>query len=180
MWMVQLGEQARPHTTLPPTCNAIMLNDTTKKDQAQFHHASLGSTVPSTLLKAIDVSFLSSFPGLTTQLVKKHLPKSIQTSKGDMDQERKNLQPTKWSKSNPLPPINTHPASPPTRTNLFICAIIEATDKIYSDLTGKFPIQSALSNKYILIVYHYDANSILADPLKDRTAKSIASDHQRI
>ena len=23
-------------------------------------------------------------------------------------------------------------------TNLFICAIIEATDKIYSDLTGKF------------------------------------------
>ena len=70
--------------------------------------------------------------------------------------------------------------APPTRTNLFICAIIEATDKIYSDLTGKFPVQSALGNKYILIVYHYDANTILADTLKDRTAKSIASAHQRI
>ena len=92
MWVVQLGEQAQPHTTLPPTCNAIMLSDTIKKDLAQFHHASLGSPVPSSLLKAIDAGFLSSFPGLTTQLVKKHPPKSIQTGKGHMDQERKNLQ----------------------------------------------------------------------------------------
>ena len=101
-----------------------------------------------------------------------------------MDQERKNLQSTKLDKANPLPPINTEhvltPAPPPTRTNLFICAIVEATDKIYSDLTGKFLIWSALGNKYILIVYHYDANSILAEPLKDRTAESIASAHQRI
>ena len=56
----------------------------------------------------------------------------------------------------------------------------DGTDKIYSDLTGKFPIQSALGNKYILIVYHYDANAILAEPLKDITAKSIASAHQQI
>ena len=180
MCMVQLGEQTRPHTTLPPTCNAIMLSDTTKKYLAQFHHASLGSPVPSTLFKAIDAGFLSSFPRLTTQLVKKHLPKSIQTGKVHMDQERKNLQSTKRSKANPIPPINTHPAAPPTRTNLFICAIVEATDKINSDLTGKFPVQSALGNKYTLIVYHYDANAILAEPLKDRTAKSIASAHQRI
>ena len=46
MWMVQLGEHARPHTTLPLTCNTIMLSDTTKKDLAQFHHASFGSPVP--------------------------------------------------------------------------------------------------------------------------------------
>ena len=78
-----------------------------------------------------------------------------------MDQERKNLQSTKRSKANPLPPVNANPAAPPTRTNLFICAIIEAIDKIYSDLTGKFPVQSALGNKYILIVYHYNANTIL-------------------
>ena len=89
MRMVQLDEQAQPHTTLPLTCNAIMLSDTPKKDLAQFHHASLGSPVPSTLLAAIDAGFLSSFPRITTQLVNKHLPKSIQTGKGHMDQERK-------------------------------------------------------------------------------------------
>ena len=85
MWMVQLDEQAQPHTTLPLACNAIMLSDTTKKDLAQFHHASLGSPVPYTLLAAIDAGFLSSFPGLPTQIVKKHLPKSIQTGKGHME-----------------------------------------------------------------------------------------------
>ena len=76
MWMVQLGGQARPHPTVPPTFNAIMLSDTTKKDLAQFHHASLGSPVPSTLLKAIDAGFLSSFPGLTPQLVKNTFPRA--------------------------------------------------------------------------------------------------------
>ena len=130
-----------------------MLSDTTKRDLAQFHHSSLGFPVPSTLLKAIAAGFLSSLAGLTPQLVKKHLPKSIHTGKGHMDQERKNLQSTKRSKANPLPPVNAHPAAPPTHTNLFICAIIEATDKIYSDLTGKFPVQSALGKKYILIIY---------------------------
>ena len=76
MWMVQLGEQARPHTTLPPTCNAIILSDTTKKDLAQFHRALLGSPVPSTLLKTIVAGFLSSFPGHTTQLVKNTSPRA--------------------------------------------------------------------------------------------------------
>ena len=76
MWMVQLGEQAQPHTMLPLTCNAIMLSDTTKKDFAQFHHASLGSPVLSTLLTEIDAGFLSYFPGLTTQLVKKTSPRA--------------------------------------------------------------------------------------------------------
>ena len=75
-WMVQLDEQAQPHTTLPLNCNTIMLSDTTKKDLAHFHHASLGSPVPSTLLAAIDAGFLLSFPGLTTQLVKNTSPRA--------------------------------------------------------------------------------------------------------
>ena len=70
--------------------------------------------------------------------------------------------------------------NPPTRTNLFICAIITVSDKIYSDLTGKFPIQSALGNKYVLIVYHYGSNAIIAEPLKDRTAGSIAKAYEQV
>ena len=58
MWMVQLDKQAQPHTTLPITCNVIMISDTIKKDLTQFHHASLGSPVPSTILAEIDASTL--------------------------------------------------------------------------------------------------------------------------
>ena len=63
-------------------------------------------------------------------------------------------------------------------TNLFICAVVNATEKIYSDLTDKFLIQSTLGKKYILVVYNYDANTILAEPLRDKSAAEIAQAHQ--
>ena len=196
MWLVDLDDNT-PTTSLLPTCNAIILSETTKKDLAQFHHASLGSPVTSTLLSSIDAGFLASFPGLTKKLVKKHLPKSEHTSKGHLDQERQHLQSTRppplskskhdakpesksFNKVKVEPDIIVSNPDPTERTNLFIHAIVPATDKIYTDLTGKFPVQSALGNKYILIVYHYDANAIIAEPLKDRTAGSIAKAHERV
>jgi len=68
-----------------------------------------------------------------------------------MDQERMHLQ---FTKTVPRKEVTTEyrtneqqisfncPSEqiPPTRSNLVICAISPATDKIYSDLTGKFPI----------------------------------------
>ena len=172
MWMVHL-DQNKPPATIEHISNAIVLADTTKKDLAQLH-PSLGFPVPSTLLDAIEQGFLSTFPGLTKKLVRKHLPKSLQTGKGHLDQERQNLQSTKTK------PTTQVPAPPNTKTNILITAIVPATDKIYTDLTGKFPVQSSLGNKYILITYHYDANCILAEPLKDRTAGEIANAHQRV
>ena len=164
------------------TCNAIILSETTKKDLAQFHHAPLGFPVKSTFLNAIDAGFLASFPGLNKKLVTKHLPKSITSHCGHMDQERKNLQSTK-NKTDSAPDV---PApSPAIHTNIHICAVVSATDetytdKIYSNLTGKFPVQSNLGNKYVLIIYNYDANAIIAEPLKDRTVGEIARGHQVI
>ena len=43
----------------------------------------------------------------------------------------------------------------------------------YSDLTGKFIVLSDRGNKYILVVYHYDANNILRTPLNNRTVPFI-------
>ena len=41
------------------------------------------------------------------------------------------------------------------------------------DLTGPFLIQSSQGNNYILVAYHYDANVILVEPLKNPQAKTI-------
>ena len=38
----------------------------------------------------------------------------------------------------------------------------------YSDLTDRYPIQSFEGNNYILIIYHYNFNAILAEPIKNR------------
>ena len=47
------------------------------------------------------------------------------------------------------------------------------TNKLYSDLTGKFVCRSFRGNQYLLIIYDYDSNTILQEPLKNRTAGEI-------
>ena len=87
-----------PNTSLIHRSNAIILAETTTKDLAQFHHATLRSPAKSTLIAAIDKGFLVSFPGLTRKFISKHLPKSEATVKRHLDQERKNLQTTRPNK----------------------------------------------------------------------------------
>ena len=58
-------------------------------------------------------------------------------------------------------------------------ATVDETQKIYTDQTGKFPITSCRGNKYILIMYVYDANAILASPLKSIPDSHILEDYTK-
>ena len=42
------------------------------------------------------------------------------------------------------------------------------------DLTGRFPFRSGSGNEYIMVAYHYDANAILATPVKNCKARTLA------
>ena len=50
---------------------------------------------------------------------------------------------------------------------------VDENHKIYTEQTGKPPITSSPGNKYILIMYVYDANAILKEPLKSRSGSHI-------
>ena len=56
----------------------------TKAEVAEYHHQSLFSPPEVTLIQAIKNEQLKSFPGLTAELISKHLPQSIATYKGHM------------------------------------------------------------------------------------------------
>jgi hypothetical protein len=45
--------------------------------------------------------------------------------------------------------------------------------QIYTDQTGRFPVVSSKGNTYIMILYDYDSNAILAQPIKDRSAPEL-------
>ena len=60
----------------------------------QFLHATAFSPVKSTWISAINRGFFQSWPGLTAQMVRKHLPKSVATTKGHLDQTRANQRST--------------------------------------------------------------------------------------
>jgi hypothetical protein len=55
----------------------------------------------------------------------------------------------------------------------YVYAVILETNYIYSDLRGRFPTTSLSGNKYILILFDYDSNSVLSAPMKNRGDKEM-------
>jgi hypothetical protein len=58
------------------------------------------------------------------------------------------------------------------KTQYVYAATIDA-GQIYTDQTGPFPVLSSKGNKYLMILYDYDSNAIMAQPIKDRTAPEL-------
>ena len=149
-----------------------MHKNTTKTELATYLHASCFSPVPSTFITAIKNGNFLSWPGLTTSLISK-MPPSVNTAKGHLNQERSGLQSTKSPATdddfNPKQEIHN------VRTNCYMAKIQKFTpsDKAYSNLMGRFPVQSSRGNNYVMVIYSYDANAILAEPLKNRSAGEI-------
>ena len=166
----------------------------------KYLHPSCFSPVPSTFKQAIKKGFLQSWPGLTTKMVDKYLPPSEATAKGHIRQERQHLQSTKSNKTTNKHPIhilcektaalslnqipkpsslstqnNKEPYMNNKKHNSVAYILIDHDEMVagYMDLTGRFPQRSSRGNNYILVGYHYDADAILAKPIKDRTANVI-------
>lgn len=162
--------------TLPPPPQAnIIINNPNIASRIAFYHAAMFSPAISTWCAAIDKGFLSSFPGLTSAQVRRHLPDSEAMIKGHLDQERANVRSTKTPpfKANAtthLPqPASSEISAPPQRTHILYTECHEATGKIFSDPTGRFLTPSTTGISYILVVYDYDSNYIHAEPMLNRT-----------
>jgi hypothetical protein len=158
-----------PSPSLQHRSNVIITKDKTKTELIQYLHACCFSPSSSTFIKAVRNGNFITWPGLDTKLIHKYLPDSIATAKGHLDQEQQNLQSTK-EPTIPTLDEDFFPTSPePTTTTNECCAVLfpfVPKHVGYTDLTGRFPHVSARGNKYLLIVYDFDSNAILAEPLK--------------
>jgi hypothetical protein len=103
--------------------------------------------------------------------VRKYLPESDATSKGRMNQIRQNIRSTQPAVEQPAPETDMVQEE---KCNFIYSALMD-TNQIYTDLTGRFPTISLSGNKYILILYHYDSNRVLSDPIKNRGDKDMVS-----
>ena len=65
-------------------------------------------------------------------------------------------------------------------TNPVILKTVDCIEKCYTNQTGRFPITSRNGNKYILLVYHYDSNTIHAEPLKNRTGIELKTSYHKL
>ena len=51
----------------------------------------------------------------------------------------------------------------------------EFNSTIYSDATGKFPVPSYHGNRYVMIIYVYNANTILVHPMENRKKETMVN-----
>jgi hypothetical protein len=66
----------------------------TKQDLLAFLHAAAGSPTVATWCHAIDKGFYNTWPGLTSTLVRKHLPKALATVMGHLHMQRQGVRST--------------------------------------------------------------------------------------
>jgi hypothetical protein len=103
---------------------------------------------------------------LNEHSVEKYLSKSTSTTKGHLNQQRQNARATKIKDAQLLDSETDQDHG--IKTQFVYAATIDA-GKIYTDQTGRFTIVSSKGNKYIMVLYDYDSNAILAKPIKDLT-----------
>jgi hypothetical protein len=166
LWRVDLKQKFEAKHA---QCNHAHDNSN-QKDVINYLHAACFSPVKSTWITEIKIGHFTSWPGLTEHAVEKHLSKSTSTTKVRLNQQRKNARTTKVKYPKV---IMTEPdLDQGIKTQYVYSATIDA-GQIYTDQTGRFPVVSSKGNKYIMILYDYDSNAILAQPIKDRTAPEL-------
>jgi hypothetical protein len=107
---------------------------------------------------------------LNEQNVEKYLSKSTSTAKGHLNQQRQNARTTKIKDAET---IDTEPDPDQGLKTQYVYAATIDAGQIYTDQTGRFPAVSSKGNKYIMVLYDYDSNAILAQPIKNRTAPEL-------
>ena len=161
---------------LKHTANSAYQQKSASQLQA-WHHTTLGAPVVTTLIKAIDTNLLTTFPGLTSNGVRKHLPKSIQTTMGHLHKVRKNLRPTdKITTEEIMEDEEEDPDYLPPRIINNREHIVQVTAVKFEDLkgisssdqTGAFPNMSSRGNRYIMVMENSNTGPILAVAIRSR------------
>jgi hypothetical protein len=152
----------------------------TQPELVRYYHAAAGFPTKPTWLKAIKNRHFASWPGLTAEAATRHFPDSQETSKGHGRKAPSGLRSTKA-----VPPAENNTIRRPLRKERTIFATTydtadEATLKIYTDQTGRFPKKSSRGNQYIMVLTEIDSNSILVEPMKNRTSGEMMRAYQTL
>ena len=147
------------------------LPTTNLQEHLKYLHQCAFSPTMRTWIQAVKKGHFKTWPGVTVEVIQHYLPKSKATMLGHLDQQRKKIQSTKLNNDDQDTMHTPSPLEKGLSTHALYAATIcynEPTGKLYTDLMGRFPVQSSRGHKYILVTYNFDSNSIHVKPLKSR------------
>ena len=103
---------------------------------------------------------------LTERNVSKYFPKTYETIKGHMNQNRKNVRSTKMKR---VPfEIAEYPKMKGKKVQDVYIKTYNVCETMFSDQTGQFLTRSKRGNKYIMIMVEIDSSAILVKPMKSQ------------
>lgn len=180
LWNIDLPHPPSPATTATlqqPLHACYSINPrSTIAQRIAYYHACCFSPPLSTWCTAIDAGFFTTFPELTSALVRKYPPSSMAMHKGHLDQTRANLRSTQ-----PKPVV-----SPRSRPHELFLGVVDAPELpakvgvVYSDSTGQFLVPSSRGNSYLLIVFDASSNYIFAEAMPSRSAGQILKAYDKV
>ena len=122
---------------------------------------------------------------MTVDNARRHLPKSIRTSMRHLGRVRKNVRSTKETEPTVDELINEEEKDPEIiqqgkqplnlehQVGIHVVDFEELKGVIATYQTGRFPITYRLGNSYIMVLYDFDSNAILATGIKYRTKEHL-------
>jgi hypothetical protein len=163
LWRINL-KQDNQQVHQPVANNVYELRNT----RALFHYLNKALFIPKkyALLKAVKNGHLVTWPGLTKDVIHKHLKLTPVTAMGHMYQRRQNI---RSNSKTPIADVPTTETDLGTKTHL-VYAVLVDQGQLYTDLTGKFPVRSSKGNSYVMVCYVYDCNYVKVVPMKSRSA----------
>eukprot|EP00804_Cyclotella_cryptica_P002887 CCRYP_009399-RA/>CCRYP_009399-RA protein AED:0.22 eAED:0.24 QI:0/0/0/1/1/1/2/0/735 len=133
----------------------------------RYLHTAAGFPTKTTWMAAIRHRNYNTWPLITIANIHKHFPQSEETQQGHMHSQRQGVRSTKTTLR---ATSNTPSLTPPSLPNQDIyIKTYDTRDTVFTDQTGKFPHVSSRGNRYQMILYHTDSNSIWVEPTKNRT-----------
>ena len=165
----------------------IEANDTSAKEHAnkvydlpsiaqtvRYLHAAAGFPTEETWIKAIKKGNYSTWPTITTTIVRRHFPESDETQKGHMKRQRQGVRSTRVrEETEPDPPAI------PKAKDIYI-KIHNVHETMHTDQTGRFPATSSRGNQYVMVIVEVDGNFIDAEPMKNRSEGAMIKTYQAL
>ena len=158
LWKIPLANNKPSQQSIPSlsqhkrVANSIIKIRTTKGELVQYYAATLIKPTKLILLRVIHKNHFTSWPSLTTKLVKNHLKKRLASIQGHMDLYFKNLWSTTTADEMDISNFAPGQENNNQKTNEIMCTLVSTEEwyTYYSDQTGKFPITSSRGHTFFL------------------------------
>jgi hypothetical protein len=132
----------------------------------RYLHAAAGFPTKDSWIKAINNGNYKTWPGITAKAVSKHYPESVETQKGHMKKQRQNVRSTKQKVIVEATSEDGELTHADIKQNIMV-KIMNVDATVYTDQTGRFPVQSSRGNTSLMVFFDVDANYIDAEPIRN-------------